>query len=304
MKEKKTYFNKVFFKSNEAMSELPDNSVDLIITSPPYWDIKDYSKTGGELGKEEKHSEINESDMGSVKDYQDYINKCLITWKECFRVLKPGCKFALNIPTVNRRGKMGAYSISYDMRKSILENTPFRFFNLIVWHKKSRPNPFSEGSWPFPGEIYTWFGLTEDVIIFFKPGEHPDEYDEEIWEKSQLTREELNEFINPVWYILPPRTRTSEHSAVMSLKIVENLVKMYSFVGNLVMDPFTGSGTTLKGAKILERNWVGYELYPFYKNVIEKNLGIKLENGKIQETVETMAKDKPESKEKIKDFMF
>jgi len=84
-KNKPPYYNKIFFKSSEAMSELPDDSVDLVITSPPYWDIKDYSKDGGtkygagrSIKGGKQHSESDESDMGNVKDYDDYINNCLV----------------------------------------------------------------------------------------------------------------------------------------------------------------------------------------------------------------------------------
>jgi site-specific DNA-methyltransferase (cytosine-N4-specific) len=278
---KPPYFNKVFFKSSEVMAELPDNSVDLIITSPPYWDIKDYSKDGGHkyLKGEKKHSESDESDMGNVSDYSDYIDKCLVIWKECYRVLKPNGKLCLNVPTVNHRKKK-AYSISFDMRKSIFRHTHFQFFNLVVWYKKKRAEPFQKGSFPFPGDIWNWFGMTEDIIILVKPGPepNPEDWDEEIGKQSALTRDEWYKIINPIWEIVPPQSRTGGHSAVMSIEVVERLVKAYSFVGGLVLDPFTGSGTTLLGAKKLNRNWVGYELYPFYKKEIEKTLGEKLDD--------------------------
>ena len=89
--------NKVFYKSSQNMSEVGSNSIDLIITSPPYFNIKDYSKNGYQ---NIKHSESKSNDLGAIGDYCYYINSLLEVWQECFRILKPNGKLCINVPLI------------------------------------------------------------------------------------------------------------------------------------------------------------------------------------------------------------
>lgn len=87
--------DKVFYKSSTKMDEMADGSIDLIITSPPYFNIKDYSKNGYQTSS---HSNLNAKDLGAINDYKIYIKSLLRVWKECFRILKPNGKLCINVP--------------------------------------------------------------------------------------------------------------------------------------------------------------------------------------------------------------
>ena len=87
--------NCVYYKSCEIMTEIPDGTIDLIITSPPYFNIKDYSKDGYQS---EQHSELNKADLGSYETFDDYIKALLVVWKECERVLADNGKLCINVP--------------------------------------------------------------------------------------------------------------------------------------------------------------------------------------------------------------
>ena len=89
------YFNKIFFKDARKMDELPDNSINLIVTSPPYFNIKDYSLDGYQKNKK---CEKTDGQIGDINNYKDYINEMLLVWKECERVLKPNGKLCINAP--------------------------------------------------------------------------------------------------------------------------------------------------------------------------------------------------------------
>jgi DNA modification methylase len=114
--------------------------------------------------------------------------------------------------------------------------------------------------------------LAEDIIVFVKPGNRAEEPSEEKQDKSALTQERLLQIINPVWNVYVPRQKQGTHSAVMSEEVCARLIEAYSFWGDIVLDPFAGTGTTLQAAKKLGRYYVGYEIYPHYQSTIEKKL--------------------------------
>lgn len=104
-----SYINKVFYKSSQDMSEIPSAIVDLIVTSPPYFNIKDYSKNGYQT---DKHTDKKDQDLGWIDIYENYINEILKVWKECERVLKPNGKLVINTPLMPM--KKAKYSTHYN----------------------------------------------------------------------------------------------------------------------------------------------------------------------------------------------
>ena len=273
----KNFLNQVFYKSSEKMSEISDFSVDLIITSPPYFNIKDYSKNGYQ---NEIHSKSDTADLGNLKSYDDYIKGLLKVWKECFRVLKPNGKLCINVPLMPMLKKdltthynRHIFDLQSDIQHSILHNTKFFLLDLYIWNRTNTSKNLMFGSYPYPRNFYAQ-NTSEFITIFVKDGKstfvRP-----EIKEQSKLTQQEWVEFTKQIWNIPIPNKNDiafGKHPAIMPEQIPYRLIKLYSFVGDIILDPFAGSGTTLKVAKELNRNFVGYELYEYYKDIISEKL--------------------------------
>lgn len=259
------------------MSEVADSSVDLIITSPPYFNIKDYAKDGYQ---NEKHSQSKIGDLGALKDYKTYINELLKVWKECFRILKPNGKLCINVPLMpmfkkdlNTHYNRHIFDLQSDIQHSILENTAFFLLDLYIWNRTNTTKKLMFGSYPYPRNFYAQ-NTSEFITIYVKDGK-PKESLKELKEQSRLTQAEWLEYTKQIWNIPIPNKSDiafGKHPAIMPSEIPYRLIKLFSFVGDVVLDPFAGSGTTLKVAKDLKRHYIGYELYENYKAVIEQRL--------------------------------
>lgn len=275
---KKNQINKVFYKSSTNMSEVEDQSVDLIITSPPYFNIKDYTKNGYQIST---HSKTDPKDLGSYSNYEDYIDGLLKVWKECYRILKPNGKLCINVPLMpmlkkklNTHYNRHIFDLQSDIQNSILKSTPFFLFDLYIWNRTNSTKKLMFGSYPYPRNFYAQ-NTIEFITIYVKNGLPLNNIPDDFKEKSKLTQEEWTSFTKQIWNIPIPNKRDSafgKHSAIMPEEIPYRLIKLFSFVDDIILDPFAGSGTTLKVAKELERNYIGYEIYKHYKVVIEEKL--------------------------------
>lgn len=273
--------NTVFYHSSTGMHELEDNSVDLIITSPPYFNIKDYAKNGYQ---DTTHSQSHESDLGAINHYAVYIDTLLFVWKECERVLKPNAKLCINVPLMPMLKKdldthynRHIFDLQSDIQHSILRHTDLFLLDMYIWNRTNSSKKLMFGSYPYPRNFYAQ-NTTEFIAVFVKDGKPSNNIPQEIKEASKLTQEEWVSFTKQIWDIPIPSKNDSafgKHSAIMPSEIPYRLIKLFSFVGDIVLDPFAGSGTTLKVAKELKRNYVGYEIYEHYKTVIEEKLGDK-----------------------------
>lgn len=263
------------------MHELEDNSVDLIITSPPYFNIKDYAKNGYQ---DTTHSQSHESDLGAINHYEIYIDTLLFVWKECERVLKPNGKLCINVSLMPMLKKdydthynRHIFDLQSDIQHSILRHTDLFLLDMYIWNRTNSSKKLMFGSYPYPRNFYAQ-NTTEFIAVFVKDGKPSNNIPQEIKEASKLTQEEWVSFTKQIWDIPIPSKNDSafgKHSAIMPSEIPYRLIKLFSFVGDIVLDPFAGSGTTLKVAKELKRNYVGYEIYEHYKAVIEEKLGDK-----------------------------
>lgn len=277
------YKNKVFYKSSQKMDEIPDNSIDLIITSPPYFNIKDYSKDGYQKNN---HSEKVEGQIGDINDYEKYLEELLKVWKECERVLVPNGKLCINVPLLPMKKKefnthytRHIFDLNADIQNTILKNTNLFLFDTYIWNRKNSTKRLMFGSYPYPKNLYAQ-NTSEFITIYVKDGKLKP-VSKEIKEKSKLTQEEWRKFTKQIWDIPIPNKSDiafGKHSAIMPEEIPYRLIKMFSFVGDVVLDPFAGSGTTLKVAKELERFYIGYEIMPFYKEIIDKKLSFIQKN--------------------------
>lgn len=255
--------HKIIFGDSRCMKEVEDESVHLIITSPPYWQLKDYG-----------HPE----QIGFDDTYEDYINNLNLVWHECYRVLHKGCRLCINI------GDQFARSVYYGRYKVIpirteiirfCETIGFDYMGAIIWQKVTTSNTTGGasvmGSYPYPRNGIIKIDY-EFILIFKKLGDSPKPTKEQK-ENSKLTQEEWNEYFSGHWNF--SGERQNEHLAMFPEELPKRLIKMFSFVGETVLDPFCGSGTTNLAAINLNRNSIGYEINKNYRNIIEEKLGLK-----------------------------
>jgi site-specific DNA-methyltransferase (adenine-specific) len=255
-------FTTIIIGDSRWMGELRDESVHLIITSPPYWQLKDYGN-GGQIG-------FNDS-------YEDYINNLNLVWKECYRVLHKGCRLCVNIGDQFARSVYyGRYKV-IPIREEIIkfcETIGFDYMGAIIWQKVTTCNTTGGatimGSFPYPRNGI--IKLDYEFILIFKKLGDPPKVSRDIREKSKLTLEEWNEYFYGHWNF--SGERQDKHLAMFPEELPKRLIKMFSFVGDTVLDPFLGSGTTCLAAKNFGRNSVGYEINEDFLPAIKEKLNI------------------------------
>ena len=272
------YLNKLFFKDARKMTELPDNSVQLVVTSPPYFNIKDYSLDGYQ---KDKRSKKIRGQIGDIADYKKYVNEMLQVWKECERVLKSNGKLVVNTPLMPMFKKVldthfnrHIFDINSDIENSILNNTGLFLLDIYIWNRTNPSKKLMFGSYPYPRNFYAQ-NTIEFITVYVKDGPSENNLPKDIKEKSKLTEKEWVEFTKQIWNIPIPGKGDlafGEHSAIMPEEIVRRCVRLFTYVGDTVLDPFAGSGTTLKVAKELKRNYVGYEISKSYERVMNLKL--------------------------------
>jgi len=253
---------KVIIADSRQMKEVADEEVDLIITSPPYWHIKDYGVPG---------------QIGYGQTLHEYLMDLYHVWKECYRVLKKGGRFCLNI------GDQFARSVIYGRYKVIpihaefigqCEEIGFDFMGSIIWQKKTTMNTTGGanvmGSFPYPPNGIVEIDY-EFIHIFKKPGKSKT-VPKDIKEASKLTKEEWKEYFSGHWYF--GGARQIGHEAMFPDELPRRAIKMFSFVGDTVLDPFLGSGTTIKVALELKRNAIGYEINRDFLKIIKQKVKV------------------------------
>ena len=275
-----TYLNCVFYKNSQCMSDVPDEVVDLIVTSPPYFNVKDYSLDGYQV---ENHSAKNGAQIGDLQDYSSFIAELLKVWQECERVLKPNGKLAINSPLMpmkradyNTHYNRHIFDLNADIQHSILHQaaTSMFLYDVFIWERTNPSKRLMFGSYPYPRNFYAQ-NTSEFITVYVKDGRPFNDVSRFDRAASRLTQEEWVEYTKQVWKIpIPGRDDLAygEHSAIMPEEIVYRCVRLFSFVGDTVLDPFAGSGTTLKVAKENQRNFVGYEIMENYRTIIERKL--------------------------------
>jgi len=255
--------HKIIIGDSKYMKEVPNESVHLTITSPPYWQLKDYG---------------NGKQIGFNDNYEEYINNLNLAWNECHRILYNGCRLCVNI------GDQFARSVYYGRYKVIpirteiikfCESVGFDYMGAIIWQKVTTCNTTGGatvmGSFPYPRNGILKIDY-EFILIFKKYGKAP-KANKEMKEKSKLSKEEWNKYFTGHWNF--PGEKQDKHLAMFPEKLPKRLIKMFSFVGDTILDPFLGSGTTSLAAKNLHRNSIGYEINEYFLPIIKEKLGLR-----------------------------
>jgi modification methylase len=255
--------HKIINGDSRQMNHVPDKSVHLVITSPPYWQLKDYG---------------TENQIGYHEDYETYINNLNLVWKECFRVLDNGCRLCINIGDQFARAVYyGRYKV-IPIRTEIIkfcESIGFDYMGAIIWQKQTTTNTTGGaslmGSFPTPRNGILSIDY-EFILIFKKLGKPRTKVSKEIKEQSKMTTEEWKEYFSGHWNF--GGARQDGHIAMFPEELPDRLIKMFAFKSEIVLDPFMGSGTTSLAARNLERNSIGYEINPEFIEIAKDKLNI------------------------------
>lgn len=254
--------HKIVRGDSRFMSEVADESVHLVITSPPYWQLKDYGSI---------------DQIGYNDNYQDYINNLNLVWNECYRILENGCKLCVNIgDQFARSAYYGRYKV-LPIRTEVIkfcESIGFDYLGAIIWQKRTTTNTTGGasimGSYPYPRNGI--LSIDYEFILLFKKLGKPRKPDRIIKEESKLTKSEWKEYFTGHWNF--GGTRQNGHLAMFPEELPKRLIKMFSFVEETVLDPFLGSGTTSLAARNLCRNSIGYEINSEFIPTIKDKLQV------------------------------
>ena len=251
-------FHKVVFGDARDMREVEDESIHLVVTSPPYYNAPfDFPNL--------------------FEDYDEYLNMLKDVGAEIYRVLKEGRIACFVVQDVRIDGEL--YSIVADLI-NIMQKIGFRYRDKIIWKKPEGYIRISRRSGvliqhPYPMYFYP-DNIYEEIVIFQKGKFRYSEIPSDLKEKSKI---DINRFLKEKWYLtiweitnVLPSDKLSKYTAVFPEELVERLILLYSYVGETVLDPFLGTGTTSAVAKRLGRNSIGYEIDLELRPIIEERL--------------------------------
>jgi len=255
---------KIIFGDSRNMKEIKDNSIDLVVTSPPYY-----------------NAPYDFPDL--FPSYTDYLNMLNDIGKEIFRVLKEGRVSVFVVGDIRINGVL--YSITADLIK-IMQNLGFKYQERIIWKKSESYIKISRRSGvivqhPYPLYYYP-DNIYEEIVVFKKPGKF-------IPENKEESKIDLNKFQKEKWYLniweitnVLPQDKYTKYTSPFPEELVRRIITLYSYVGDTILDPFVGSGTTLKVANELKRNSIGYEIDLELKDIILEKVNVNTLFGKPQ----------------------
>ena len=233
---------------------LADNSVHLIVTSPPYWNLKNYPD--------------RESQLGNVNDYEAFLEEINKVCRECYRVLVPGGRLVCVVGDVclsrRKHGRHRVMPLHADIAV-FCRVIGFDNLNPIIWYKISNAVFEVNNGTKFLGKPYEPNAIIKNDIEFILMQRKPGGYrkpSEEQRRLSKLSKNEHNVWFRQIWTI--PGASTRKHPAPYPLDLSYRLVRMFSFVGDTVLDPFVGSGTTMVAALRAGRNSIGIDIESSY----------------------------------------
>ena len=239
------YANRIYNRGARDLSVIPDNVVDLVVTSPPYNVGKKYA---------------THDDGMSMDDYLAMLEQ---VWKECYRVLAPGGRIAINVAGVDRKPYIPLHAyISLQMNR-----LGFQMRGEVIWNKGASVGVSTAwGSWCSPSNP-TLRDLHEYIMVFTKG-------DWKMGHKGEtdLTSEEFVAYTKSVWEFPTVSAKKVGHPAPFPVELPSRLIKLYTYKDDLVLDPFNGSGTTCQAAELLGRRWIGVDMDAGYCALAEANM--------------------------------
>ena len=254
-----------------VMAELPPGSIDLIVTSPPYWTAVEYA--GGK---------------NFWASYEDYLADLHTVWMQCARVLRPNGKLCINAPvmpipkTAIRQHTRHLKNIAFDIEHALLSDTDLERYALFVWQKQTSKMMF--GSYPYPGNIIE-NNTIEFINVYVKPGKPP-KFGHGVKAANLLSRAEWLDLTQQVWFMYPEDVkRGGSHPAPFPQKLPARLMRLYSygaakdFPGDIVLDPFAGTGTTCAVAKSMGRRFIGIDISESYIEIARQKVRDALPGG-------------------------
>jgi len=236
--------NRIFCKSSEDMAELPDNSVHLMVTSPPYNVGKEYDRDA------------------TLAEYLEFLGR---VWREVYRVLVPGGRACINVANLGRKPYLPLHS--YVIHGML--GLGFLMRGEIIWNKGNSASPSTAwGSWLSPSNP-TLRDVHEYILIFSKGS-----YARKNRKKRRITisRDDFLEFTRSVWTLPAASARSVCHPAPFPLQLPQRLIQLYTYEGEMVLDPFMGSGQTAIAARQSKRNFIGYDTYQKYIRLANKRI--------------------------------
>jgi DNA modification methylase len=256
--------HRLFVGDARRMSNLAAESLHLVLTSPPYWTLKEYRASHGQ--------------MGHIEDYEQFLEELDKVWKNCFEALVPGGRLICVVGDVclSRRDNGGRHTV-VPLHASIQEHCrKLGFDNLapIIWHKISNAVYEVEGGAGFLGKPYEPNAVIKNDIEFIlmerKPGGYraPDISTKIL---SLISAENHKKWFQQIWTGVTGAS-TKDHPAPYPMELAERLIRMFSFVGDTVLDPFLGTGTTTVAAAKWGRNSIGFEVDSHYLKLAEDRI--------------------------------
>jgi len=233
---------------------LEDESIHLVVTSPPYWNLKRYNE--------------NPDQLGHINDYESFLGELEKVWREVFRVLVPGGRLVCVVGDVcvsrRRFGRHLVFPLHADICV-LCRKIGFDNLNPIIWHKISNASFEVENGSKFLGKPYEPNAIIKNDMEFIlmqrKPGGYRKPTDEQR-KLSKIDKKDFDTWFQQIWNISGASTR--KHPAPFPLELASRLVRMFSFYGDTVLDPFCGKGTTMISALRYGRNSIGIDIEPEY----------------------------------------
>jgi DNA modification methylase len=241
----------------QVLAGFPADCIDCVITSPPHWTAVQY----------DGHN-VSSS-------YEEFLADLQTVWAQCAKVLRSNGKLCVNAPlmpipqAIIRQNTRHLKNIAADIEHGILSQTNLQRYGLFVWRKQTSKQMF--GSYPYPGNLLE-NNSSEFISIYVKPGKPP-KFSVERKAANKLTDALWVDLIQQIWNMHPSDVaRVKGHPAPFPEKLPARLIKMYTYSGETVLDPFVGTGTTCSVAKSMGRHYVGIDIVPEYARLAEQKV--------------------------------
>ncbi|CAJ2883822.1 DNA-methyltransferase [Burkholderia pseudomallei] len=256
------------------LSHIPDKSVHLVVTSPPYWTLKKYVGSNGQLG--------------DLEDYEAFLTELDKVWRECARVLAPGGRICCVVGDVciprKRYGRHLVMPLHADIQVHA-RKLGLDVLTPILWHKVANGVTEAEGNGAgFYGKPYQPGSIVKndvEYILFFRKGgeyRQPEPLQKAL---SMLTKEEMQSWLRSIWTDVRGASLRNGHPAPFPVMLADRLVKLFSFAGDTVLDPFAGTGSTALAAIAAGRSSISLDIEASYVKIARENIEKAIKQGRL-----------------------